>query len=97
MTIEEIREEIKSLESQIDALQNQKRSWVERFVNDAVVHKPGDRVLHYGKEYEVSRFLPGRYNFESIRYYGRLIKKDGTPGEREFELYSTITPVVVQP
>ena len=96
MSIEEIREEIKSLESQIAALQKQKLSWAERLANDTAAHKPGDRVRMYGKEYVVSRFCPGRYNYETVRYYGHMIKKDGTPGEREFELYSTIEPVEVQ-
>jgi hypothetical protein len=52
--------------------------------------KVGDRCLHYGKEYEITR---AKIYFNRVMFLGKKVLKDGSLGKVEFEMYGKLEKV----
>lgn len=79
----ELNAELKIVLSKIREIQLQKLLASSPF-------KVGDIVIHYDKKMKICR-ASLQYD-KNLRFYGNLVKLDGTPGKTEFELYGHLTP-----
>ena len=75
-TLNELNEEILFLEKQLIALRNERESIL---VSECGL-KIGELVIYRGNRYQVSKI---RSEFGYLNYYGKKIKKDGTPSHKD--------------
>ena len=88
-------DEIKALEVELAEADRVRREMQQR-LNDLYIRRStekfgiqaGMRVRNRGNEYLVESIRPDSYAASKPWLYGRKIKKDGTPGEREVTIFS---------
>lgn len=86
--VEELKEIIKNAKQ---TLSNANAELTELLLTEALSKsefKVGDRVTRYGKQHEL---VGSKLNWDNKpRWYGRLVRKDGTLGAKVFEMYGKL-------
>ena len=79
------------LAKQIEALQDQKREYLEKMVEIICPYKVGDRLIQQGSaEVEITRILPPKHEgMMSYRLFGRKVKADGSLYKNEHAIWGT--------
>lgn len=89
MEKEELKEKIRVLNNTISELGKELSGYRDELALLCAEFAIGTRVEMYGKIYEIVSIRPG-YS-DNPKYSGSMIKKDGTLGVKNFELYGKIT------
>jgi hypothetical protein len=87
MTPEQMKAAISNLKTQIDALTKEKREIEKMHAEATATHKIGDIVRENRQTPRTHVVVAIRSRGGRPEYFGKLLKKDGTLGSSEFELY----------
>lgn len=93
MTIDELKAEVARLTDESLAAEERLKAASAELANAQAEFSVGERVMHRGKLTQVTAIHPGYSWSQGPRYKGRMVKKDGSLGLVETELWSKLSKV----
>ena len=93
MTIDELKAEVARLTDEALAAEERLKAARMELAKAQAEFSVGDIVFHRGKLVQVTAIHPGHSWSQGPRYKGRMVKKDGSLGLVETELWSKLSKV----